>query len=335
MLNYHFTHSQPQKMIHYAREMIAVCQRTGERQALLMARRAEGLANLLLGRFEQARQEMQLVIDMYDVERDGPHAGLSTRDPKVSICTVLGTCLTALGYLDSGAAMSLAGVEHAETLNHAVSLTLGLRRACVQGMLQRNTQRVIELSGRLVEVRAAYETFKGSREGTIFHDWAQLHARPESLLFERMQASLQQLDTTKNWALLPFFMASAAELSGQYGDKATAIALLERAAELVSTTGEQWYDAEIKRLQARFSARDPEEAIALLRASLAKAREQGAKLLELRTATSLAELWRDQGDHAAARELLAPIYGWFSEGFDTADLITARALLDDLDRRHG
>jgi class 3 adenylate cyclase len=334
MLNYHFTHSQPQKMIHYASEMMAVHERTGDAQALLMARRAGGLANLLLGRFKQAREEMQLVLDIYHAERDRPNRGMSTRDPRASICTVLGTCLTLLGYPDSGAAMSLEGVKHAETLNHAISLILALRRACVQGMLERNTQRVTELSERLLAVRSSYETFKGNREGTIFHSWAQLRTRPEPVAFERMEDSLRQLDATKNWALLPCFLSCAAELRGEYGHVATAVALLDRAAELVSTTGERWCEAEIMRLRARFGASNAEEAVALLQASLATAREQGAKLWELRTATTLAGLLRDEGHSAAARKLLAPIYDWFTEGWATADLVTARALLDDLGQ-HG
>jgi hypothetical protein len=332
MLNYHFTHCQPHKMIGYASEMVEVYQRTGDRQALLMARRAGGLANLLLGHFEQAREEMQLVIDMYDAEYDGPHAGTSTRDPKVSICTVLGICLTALGYPESGAAVSWTGIQHAETLNHSISLILGLRRACVQGILERDVQRVTELSRRLLAMGAAYETFKGSREGMVFRDWAQLRTRPEREIFDRIRASLHQIDITMNWAFLSFYMTSVAELIGEYGDVGTAVALLERAAELVSITGERWCEAEIMRLQARFSARDPAESVALLRASLAKAREQGAKLWELRTATSLAEFWRDQGDRTAAREVLAPIYQWFTEGRNTTDLIAARSLLEQVGR---
>ena len=334
MLNYHFTHSQPEKMIHYASEMMSVHERTGDAQALLMARRAGGLANLLLGRFKQAREEMQLVLDIYNAERDRPNRGMSTRDPRVSICTVLGTCLTLLGYPDSGAAMSLEGVKHAEALNHAISLTLALRRACVQGMSERNTQRVSELSERLLAVRSSYETFKGNREGAIFHSWAQLRTRPEPAAFERMEDSLRQLDASKNWALLPFFLGCAAELRGEYGHVATAVALLDRAAELVGITGERWCEAEIMRLRARFGASNSEEAVALLEASLATAREQGAKLWELRTATTLAGLLRDEGHSAAARKLLAPIYDWFTEGWATADLITARALLDDLGQ-HG
>lgn len=332
VLNYHFIHSELDKIVHYTNEMIKIQRRTGDPQALLMIRRARCQVNMLQGHFEPACEEMQQVLDMYEPERDGPRAGMSTRDSKVSICTLRGICLTILGYANAGAAMSLAGVRHAEMLNHAISLNLGLRRACVQGMLQRNTQIVIEFSDRLAALRAGYETYKGSWEGTFFHDWAHLCTRPNPTLFDRMKAFLYRLDATKNWALLPFYMTSAAELSGRYGDVAVAAALLERAEELDNITGGRWCEAEIIRLKARFCARDSAEAATLLHASLAKAREQGAKLWELRTATQLAELLRDQGDHNPARDLLRPAYEWFSEGLDTADYIAARVLLDALER---
>ena len=81
------------------------------------------------------------------------------------------------------------------------------------------------------------------------------------------------------------------------------------------------------RLRALFSARDEDEKLALLQASLAMATSQGAMLWQLRTATSLAELWRDRGDDGAAHALLAPICGWFTEGANMRDLIAARTLL--------
>jgi len=108
--------------------------------------------------------------------------------------------------------------------------------------------------------------------------------------------------------------------------------LLERAAEIVNMTGARWCEAEIARLQARYSASDAEEAIELLRASLATARAQGAKLWELRAATDLARLLHDRGDRDAARDMLAPVYRWFDEGTDTPDLVAARALLDKIGR---
>jgi class 3 adenylate cyclase/predicted ATPase len=323
--NYYFIRSQPEKIIQYSRDMIPFHQRIGERQALFMQRRAESLAYFLFGNFEAARDAMESL----DLDRDGPDARMSTRDPKVAISVLLGVCLTILGQIDSGAAMSRSAVERAESLGHAVSLNLGLRRACAQAMLQRDVHRVVELADRMAALRAEYETYKGSWEGTFFHDWAQMCTRPDPVLFDRMQVFLRHLDATKNWALLPLYIVSTAELSCQSGDTATAAALLERAAEIVNSTGARWCEPEIARLQARCT-RNAEEAIALLRFSLALAREQGAKLWELRAATDLARLLHERRDNDAAREMLAPVYAWFSKGTNTPDLVAARALLDEV-----
>jgi hypothetical protein len=114
---------------------------------------------------------------------------------------------------------------------------------------------------------------------------------------------------------------------GDNEDHAAAAALLERAMQLVDQTGERWCEAEILRLKAHFSAKDAEEESASLRASIAKAREQGAKLWELRAARDLAELLDDDGNREAAGQLLGPIYGCFRDELETPDLVDARALL--------
>jgi predicted ATPase len=97
---------------------------------------------------------------------------------------------------------------------------------------------------------------------------------------------------------------------------------------------ERWFEAHLLRLKGEaLLAISPERAAeteACYEHALAVARDQGARLWELRAATSLARLWRDQGRRAKARDLLTPVYGWFTEGFDTADLNEAKALLDEL-----
>jgi predicted ATPase len=112
------------------------------------------------------------------------------------------------------------------------------------------------------------------------------------------------------------------------------LALLDEALQTVDKTGERFFAAELNRHKGRMLLRQghSEVAEALYRKALSIAEEQGAKLWELRAATSLARLRRDQGRHAEARDLLAPVYGWFTEGFDTPDLKEAKALLDSLDR---
>jgi len=100
----------------------------------------------------------------------------------------------------------------------------------------------------------------------------------------------------------------------------------------VERTGERWFAAELNRHKGQLLLRQGyfEAAEELYRKALSTAEEQEAKLWELRAAMSLAQLRCDQSRHAEARDLLAPVYGWFTEGFDTADLKKAKALLDQL-----
>ena len=102
----------------------------------------------------------------------------------------------------------------------------------------------------------------------------------------------------------------------------------------VETTNEKWCDAEVNRVAGEIALQLPEpnaaEAQSYFKRALAVARQQQAKSWELRAAMSLARLWRDQGKTVEARELLAPVYGWFTEGFDTLDLKEAKALLEGL-----
>jgi predicted ATPase len=127
------------------------------------------------------------------------------------------------------------------------------------------------------------------------------------------------------------FLAAAHAAAGQVDE---ALATLDQAEERVISAGERFAEAELRRLRGECVARRDVAAADCgeqwLRDALQCAREQGAKSPELRASTSLARLWRDQGKRAEARDLLAPIYGWFTEGFDTLDLKEAKALFDEL-----
>ena len=102
----------------------------------------------------------------------------------------------------------------------------------------------------------------------------------------------------------------------------------------IETTKERWFEAEVSRIAGEIALKSPEpdgaKAEAYFERALAVARQQQAKSWELRAAMSMARLWRDQGKRDEARDLLAPVYGWFTEGFDTLDLKEAKALLNEL-----
>ena len=124
-------------------------------------------------------------------------------------------------------------------------------------------------------------------------------------------------------------LARACEIAGQMEEGFT---LLDDALEIAERTGERWFAAELNRHKGQLLLRQghSEAGEELYRKALSIAEEQEAKLWELRAALSLARLRRDQGRHIEAREILAPVYGWFTEGFGTPDLKDAKALLDEL-----
>jgi predicted ATPase len=111
--------------------------------------------------------------------------------------------------------------------------------------------------------------------------------------------------------------------------------VLAEALTVVDKTGERWYEPELHRLKGvlllQLSSDHQDEAEACFQQSLDIARQQQAKSWELRAATSLARLWQQQGKRQDAYDLLAPVYNWFTEGFDTTDLIDAKALLNELE----
>jgi predicted ATPase len=133
---------------------------------------------------------------------------------------------------------------------------------------------------------------------------------------------------------VPYYCALLADVCDHLGHTEDGLQALAEAHALVEQHEERWWEAEIYRLQGvlllRQTVTKQEEAESLLQRALDVARHQEAKSLELRAAMSLARLWQQQGKCAEARELLEPIYGWFTEGFDTTDLREARALLDEL-----
>jgi predicted ATPase len=124
------------------------------------------------------------------------------------------------------------------------------------------------------------------------------------------------------------------DVSAHLGHPEDSLQALVEAHTLVEQQEERCWEAEVSRLRGVLLLRQPgtpqAEAEAWLQRALDVARRQEAKALELRAAMSLARLWQQQGKQGEARELLAPIYGWFTEGFDTADLQEAKALLEEL-----
>ena len=326
---YHFMRSQPDVVLTYAHEILDFGRSTVNRHAVLMGHRVAGSAYLLTGRFAEARAAYEDLLSLHDDHSDGRLAA-GGGDPRPAGLVVFGICLTVLGHFDQGAACTLRGLAHAEVLQHPSSVAFAMRRGCIQRMLRRDIAGVIEFAGRLLTMSGEGETFLGNREGLLFQSWAALHERREPALLAQLTAVLTQFDSSHMWAMLPYFMASGAEVLDALGDHEHGAALLARATELVTLTGEKWCEPEILRLSACLGARHVDEATSLLLRSIELAQTQGAKLWELRSATSLARHWHSERRVTEARNVLTPVVAWFTEGLDAPDLRIARSLLQEL-----
>jgi len=132
----------------------------------------------------------------------------------------------------------------------------------------------------------------------------------------------------------PYYLALLAEAHGAMGQPEGGLTALTEALTLVDTTGERWYEPELYRLKGELllqqNSAKQADAESCFQHALDLARNQQAKSFELRAAMSLARLWQQQDKRQEAYDLLAPVYNWFTEGFDTADLQDAKALLDAL-----
>ena len=149
-----------------------------------------------------------------------------------------------------------------------------------------------------------------------------------------MVPAIASVQSTGSTLWVPLYLSSLASAYAEIGELANAVRSIDEATATVETTGESWCEAEINRIAGEIALKsfnsDAAKAEASFESALAAARQQQAKSWELRASMSLARLWRDQGKVQQARELLAPVYGWFTEGFDTLDLKEAKALLEEL-----
>ena len=170
--------------------------------------------------------------------------------------------------------------------------------------------------------------------GRILQGWANAQRDEATIGIARIRDGMAAAEATGARLLMPFHLTMLAEALAFAGKIEEDLATLDHALASAAAFGERGWDAEIHRLRGELTGRLPhpdlEKADDSFRTALAIAHEQGTRGYELRAATSLARLWHQQGRRDEARDLLAPVYGWFTEGFDTADLKDAKALLDEL-----
>jgi len=244
----------------------------------------------------------------------------------------LGIALFCLGYPDQASARSSAAIAEAQSLSYPPTLATGLSIGARLLSLVGENLALGEVAGQLSAVATEHGFPVERASGTIFCGWIRVENGDVAEGISLLRSGLAAYRATGVEMYMPHNIALLARACGIARQIEEAVILLDEALRIVERTGERWFAAELNRHKGQLLLRQgrTEAAEELYRKALSIAQEQEAKLWELRAAVSLARLRRDQGRRAEACDLLAPIYGWFTEGFDTADLKDAKALLDEL-----
>jgi tetratricopeptide (TPR) repeat protein len=268
---------------------------------------------------------------LYDFERHRSHAHLyGGHDP--GVCAHLNAAWIEwlLGYPDKALDSINDGVRLAEQLAHPYSLQEAFLYRAVLHLFRREPEKVLPC------VRAGEELATEQRLALFIQpDILRSSALLAQGLVRQAAASLRESLTARQAIGQlhgPYQLALLAEVLERIGDRDRAACVLAEAEAAIDTGGQRWWEAEIHRLRGmlHLSWQSFTESEACFERALDVARQQQAKSLELRAATSLARLWRDQGKQEQAHRLLAPVYGWFTEGFDTPDLKETKVLLEEL-----
>jgi predicted ATPase len=330
----HMSRAQLQTACEVGEELLGVARQLQDPVLLLEAHRTLVLPLTILGEFGLALTHAQHGLALYDPQQMRAHALRYGQDSGVS-CRLFGAwCLWLLGYPDQARQWSEAALTDAQRLMHAFTLAQALLFAVIVHHLRREAAVVQErfeaLRALCAEHRFAYYLAWGIvLQGSA---WAAQGEWVKGLA--QIREGLATWRAAGGRALWHWFRVLLAEACGRAGQVEEGLGTLNEALEALQTTEDRLYESEVYRLKGELlqqSAEHQGEAEENLRQALDFARRQQAKSLELRAAMSLARLWQRQGKRAAAHALLAPIYGWFTEGFDTADLQEAKALLDALE----
>jgi DNA-binding winged helix-turn-helix (wHTH) protein/predicted ATPase len=293
-----------------------------------------GLPRHFLGQFADARRSLERGVAHYASQMSQAPLFRIGQDPGVGCRSYGAMCLWVLGFPDQAVARGRDGLALALELMHPFSVAFA---RCVLACVAQNRRDVASVreqadAALALATEQKFPVYAGL--ATILRGWALAIEGKcgEGLVeIEKGMAAWQALGVG-GWR--PSFCIMLAEAFEVLGRAEEALQTLDEARSLTESTEERWWEAEIYRRRgvvfSKQSMRSQEEAETWLRRALDVARRQQGKSLELRAAVSLARLWRGQGKHVEARDLLVPIYGWFTEGFDTVDLKEARILLNEL-----
>ncbi len=317
-----------------AAQFLTLAEKQGASGPLMIGDRVMGISLLSAGEMTQARAHLDRAMAIYDPAK---HRQLATRfgqDNRVSVLSYRSWALWFLGHPQAAVADSDRALKDAREIGQAATLMYALTHASLTHTFCGNYAIAKAITDELVALASEKGTVFWKAQGMLLQGQLSALTGKASSAIETGSAGMAAYRSTGSTVWVSLHLASLARAYADLGKFDDARRSIREATSAIETTMERWWEAEVHRTAGEIALRAPEpdtpRAQAYFERSLAVARAQHAKSWELRAAMSMARLWRDQGKPQQARKLLAPVYGWFTEGFDTLDLKEAKALLGQL-----
>ncbi len=319
----------------FAEELLTVAERLGDRTLLLQAHHAMLPSTVYTGEPEATRRHGEKGLALYDQEA---HASLAFlyggHDASVCCRMHSGLALWFLGYPKSALERSRSGLALARDLDHAGSIVNALPLAMILHQLRGEGAVVHELAESIITLSTERGFPQWLLFGRVFGAWFQTEQRGGEAAIAQLRGAIAEYRATGTELYVPGFFSLLATTLLKHGAADEGLVTVADAQTMADATGTRLWDSDYHRLKGELLlARDPaagQDAEIAFRQAIEIARGQSARSLELRAAVSLGRLWERQGKRQEAARVLAEIHGWFTEGFDTVDLMEAKSLLDRL-----
>jgi len=330
---YHFARGELFLAHQLANQFFDVAQDRGDPIARATGTRIVGVTSLHLGRPSAAGIYLRQALEQTTQERSQA-AVIYPYNPRILCLSYLSATFLTLGCPDQAHSFIRQALADAEALGHPESMAFAMAEAVGFCQDVGDVQAVQERAQALIALATEQGFSHFLAEGRLYQAWARGQHGGIDEAVGQIRQVLSGIRATCKGIGMPYRLLLLAGTHLRARQVSDGLEVSTEALNCVDSTGERWFEAELHRIRAELLLALPvpaqSDAEACFRQAIAVAREQNARMWELRAAASLARLWRDKGRRAEAYHLLAPVYGWFSEGFDTADLKDAKALLDEL-----
>jgi predicted ATPase len=300
----------------------------------IVAHRVLGSTLFTLGDFIAAREQLEKTLDLSGIEDGQRLAALYAVEPRVAALLIRAWVLWMLGYPYTALRSAQDGQAAAEQITHAYSLAFAAFVVSAIHSMRGEVEAARAHAEACMAISDEHQITQYATLSRVLRGWSLVHLGQREGGLAEINANITHSRRTGVAFMRSWMLGAFAESYAEAGNAVRAHETIDEALKHVERTGERLWEAELYRLRGEMalvlSPEESDRAQASLLHALEVARQQGAKSLELRAATSVAVLWRRQGRATDARALLAPVYDWFTEGFETADLRKARAVLDSL-----